>query len=80
MTCRRVKNSKGETDEEQKRRNRTKVRVGAKVESPFRILKRMFEFNKVRYHGVVKNHHWHLAGYALVNHYLHRKQQLPEGT
>jgi IS5 family transposase len=78
MTCRRVKNSKGEADEEQKRKNRTKSRVRARVEWPFRILKRVFGYTKVRYRGIVKNHHWHLAGFALVNLYLHRKRLLPQ--
>jgi len=80
MTCRRVKNSKGEVDEEQKRKNRTKSRVRARVEWPFRILKRVFGYTKVRYRGIVKNHHWHLAGFALVNLYLHRKRLLPQGA
>jgi len=80
MTCRRVKNRKGEVDEEQKRKNRTKSRVRAKVEWPFRILKRVFGYAKVRYRGIVKNHHWHLAGFALVNLYLHRKRLLPHGA
>lgn len=80
MTCRRVKNSQGEVDEEQKRKNRTKSRVRARVEWPFRILKRVFGYTKVRYRGIVKNHHWHLAGFALVNLYLHRKRLLPQGA
>jgi IS5 family transposase len=80
MTCRRVKNSKGEVDEEQKRKNRTKSRVRARVEWPFRILKRVFGYTKVRYRGIVKNHHWHLAGFALVNLYLHRKRLLAHGA
>ena len=80
MTCRRVKNSKGKADEEQKRKNRTKSRVRARVEWPFRILKRGFGYAKVRYLGIVKNHHWHLAGFALVNLYLHRKRLLPQGA
>jgi IS5 family transposase len=74
MTNRRVKNCKGDVDEEQKRKNRTKSRVRAKVEWPFRILKRVFGYTKVRYRGMVKNHHWHLAAFALVNLYQHRKR------
>jgi hypothetical protein len=31
--------------------------VRAKVEHPFRILKRIFGFEKVRYRGIEKNHH-----------------------
>jgi IS5 family transposase len=80
MTHRRVKNSKGEVDEEQKRKNRTKSRVRAKVEWPFRILKRVFGYTKVRYRGIVKNHHWHLVAFALFNLYQHRKRLAPLGA
>jgi len=72
MTCRRVKTKAG-VDEEQKRKNRIKSRVRAKVEWPFRILKRVFGFTKVRYRGLKKNHEWLLAAFALVNLYQHRK-------
>jgi IS5 family transposase len=48
MTNRRTK-FKNYVDEEGK--NKTKSRVRAKVEHPFRILKRVFGFTKVRYRG-----------------------------
>jgi len=48
--------------------------VRAKVEHPFRILKRIFGFEKVRYRGIRKNHHRLCASFALVNLYLHRKR------
>jgi IS5 family transposase len=51
MTCRRTK-YKDYVDEEAKRKNTTKARVRAKVEHPFRILKRVFGFTKVRYRGI----------------------------
>ena len=51
MTCRRTK-FKNYVDEEAKRKNTTKSRVRAKVEHPFRILKRIFGFDKVRYRGL----------------------------
>ena len=76
MTNRRAKNNKGEVDEVERRKNRNKSRVRAKVEWPFRILKRVFGYTKVRYRGLVKNHHWHLAAFALVNVYQHRKRLL----
>ena len=57
MTSRRVKTKAG-VDEEQKRKNRVKARVRAKVEWPFRVLKRVFGFTKVRYGGLKKNHEW----------------------
>src|SRR5487761_2529488 len=55
MTSKRVKTKAG-VDEEQKRKTRTKARVRAKVEWPFRVLKRVFGFTKVRYRGLKKNH------------------------
>ncbi|MHB1865681.1 MAG: IS5 family transposase [Candidatus Saccharimonadales bacterium] len=66
MTCRRTK-YKDHVDEEARRRNRTKSKVRAKVEHPFRILKRVFGFTKVRYRGLKKNHEWLCAAFALVN-------------
>ena len=74
MTCRRVKNNKGDVDEDEKRRNRTKARVRAKVEWSFRILKRVFGYTKVRYRGIVKKHQWHLVAFARVNLYMNRKR------
>src|SRR6266853_479177 len=79
MTCRRTK-FKNYIDEEAKRKNTTKARVRAKVEHPFRILKRIFGFEKVRYRGIQKNHHRLCASFALVNLYLHRKRLAPLGA
>jgi len=73
MTCRRTK-FKNYVDEEARRKNTTKSRVRAKVEHVFRILKRIFGFDKVRYRGLAKNHHRLCACFALVNLYLHRKR------
>jgi transposase, IS5 family len=73
MTCRRTK-FKGYVDEQARRKNQTKSRVRAKVEWPFRILKRVFGLTKVRYRGLKKNHAWLLAAFALVNIYQHRKR------
>ena len=74
MTNRRAKNSRGDVDEVEKRKNRNKSRVRAKVEWPFRILKRVFGFVKVRYRGLKKNHEWLCAAFAAVNIYQHRKR------
>jgi len=73
MTSRRVK-YKNFVDEIAKAKNRVKARVRAKVEHPFRILKRVFGFEKVRYRGLKKNHERLCASFALVNLYLHRKR------
>lgn len=79
MTCRRTK-FKGYVDEEARRKNRTKSKVRAKVEWPFRVLKRVFGFTKVRYRGLKKNHEWLLAAFALVNIYQHRERLAPLGA
>ncbi len=44
------------------------------MEWPFRILKQIFKYTKVRYRGIKKNHEWLLAAFALVNLYQHRKR------
>ena len=72
MTCRRTK-YKDRVDELQKKKNKTKSRVRAMVEHPFRILKRIFGFDKVRYRGIAKNHNRLCANFALINLYYHRK-------
>jgi len=73
MTSRRVKTKAG-VDQAEKRKNRTKARVRAKVEWPFRIVKRVFGFTKVRYRGLKKNHEWLCAAFALANLYKNRKR------
>ena len=76
MTCRRTQYKDG-VDEEARRKNRTKSKVRAKVEWPFRILKRVFGFTRVRYRGLKKNLERLQAAFALVNLYLHRKRLVP---
>src|ERR1017187_4135836 len=79
MTCRRTK-FKNYVDEEARRKNTTKSRVRAKVEHPFRILKRIFGFDKVRCRGLRKNHNRLCACFALVNLYQHRQRLAPLGA
>ncbi len=79
MTCRRTK-FKDYVDHVARRKNTTKSRVRAKVEHPFRILKRIFGFDKVRYRGLAKNHNRLCACFALVNLYLHRKRLVQLGA
>jgi IS5 family transposase len=79
MTCRRTK-FKDYVDQVARRKNTTKPRVRAKVEHPFRILKRIFGFDKVRYRGLAKNHNRLCACFALVNLYLHRKRLVQLGA
>jgi IS5 family transposase len=72
MTCRRTK-YKNRVDEIQKKKNKTKSQVRAMVEHPFRILKRVFGFDKVRYRGIAKNYNRLCTNFALINLYHHRK-------
>jgi IS5 family transposase len=73
MTNERTKYKDG-VDEEARRKNRTKSKVRAKVEHVFRILKRVFGFEKVRYRGLEKNHNRLCACFALGNLYMHRER------
>jgi len=77
MTNRRTK-FKNYVDEEGK--NKSKSSVRAKVEHPFRILKGVFGFTKVRYRGLKKNHEWLYAAFAQVNLYQHRNRLVPQGA
>jgi transposase, IS5 family len=79
MTCRRTRYNDS-VDQLQRAKNRSKSRVRAKVEHPFRILKRIFGFEKTRYRGLAKNHNRLCACFALANLYLHRKRLAPAGA
>src|SRR5271163_552005 len=69
MTCKRTK-FKDYVDESQKKKNRSESSVRIRVEHPFRIRKRVFGFDKVRYRGIAKNHHRLCACLLLGNSYL----------
>ena len=73
MTCKRTK-FKHYVDELQRKKNRTKSRVRAKVEHVFRVMKRQFGFDRVRYRGLAKNANRMFTCFALVNLYLVRKR------
>jgi len=76
MTCRRTKFKHG-VDALQRSKNRTKSRVRAKVEHVFRVMKRQFGFDRVRYRGLKKNANRMFACFALVNLYIVRKRLDP---
>jgi IS5 family transposase len=75
MTNRRYRR-KGEVDEVERARNRTKSSVRAKVEHPFLVIKRIFGFAKTRYRGLEKNAHRLFVTCALTNLYLVRRRLL----
>ncbi|WDI85640.1 IS5 family transposase [Xanthomonas campestris pv. campestris] len=54
-----------------------KASVRAKVEHPFRVIKRQFGYTKVRYRGLAKNTGQVLTLFALSNLWMKRKQLLP---
>ena len=51
-----------------------KASVRAKVEHPFRVIKRQFGFVKVRYRGLVKNTAQIVTLFALSNLWMARRQ------
>jgi len=63
------------TDNE-RRKNRTKSRVRAKVEHVFGVMKGQFGFTRVRYKGLAKNAHYLFISCALVNLVMARKALL----
>jgi len=62
--------------EQDKAQNRTKSKVRAKVEHPFRVMKCVFGFVKVRYRGLMKNATRVFTTCALINLYMARRQLL----
>ena len=51
-----------------------KASVRAKVEHPFRVIKRQFGFTKVRYRGLMKNTVQLVTLFALSNLWMARRQ------
>ena len=54
-----------------------KASLRAKVEHPFRVIKRQFGYTKVRYRGLAKNTAQVLTLFALSNLWMKRKQLMP---
>ncbi len=79
MTSRRAR-YKQVVDQLQRQKNRTKAKVRSKVEHVFRIMKRQFGFDRVRYRGLAKNANRMFACFALVNLYITRKRLVPLGA
>lgn len=62
--------------DKQKQRNRTLSRIRAKVEHPFRVVKRQFGYLKTRYRGIAKNAAQVFTLFALSNLYQARRHLL----
>lgn len=63
----------------QRRPNRSRSRIRARVEHPFNVVKRLWGFTKVRYRGVAKNLARAYTMFALANLYLVRRRLMPPG-
>ena len=68
--------SKKSLSHKQKRRNRKLSSIRAKVEHPFRVVKRQFGYVKVRYRGLTKNAAQVFTLFALANLYRVRRALL----
>ena len=62
--------------EDERRGNRTKSHVRAKVEHVFGVMKRRFGFTRLRYKGLSKNEHYLFITCALVNVVMAKKELL----
>lgn len=65
---------RGEVDEVQRAKNRSKSKVRARVEHVFGVVKRLWGFGKVRYRGLEKNATRAFVALGLANIYLARKR------
>jgi IS5 family transposase len=67
---------RGVIDEVERRKNRSKSRIRAKVEHSIGVIKRVFGFTKVRYRGLAKNTHRARVTCGLANLLIARRQLL----
>ena len=67
---------RGVVDEVERRKNRTKSKVLARVEHAIGVIKRVFGFAKLRYRGLKKNTHRLLVTCALANLFIARRHLL----
>jgi len=63
-----------------RRINRARSRTRARCEHPFRVLKQLWGFEKVRYRGLAKNLARAQTMFALANLYAVRDRLLPPGA
>ncbi|PZQ76097.1 MAG: IS5 family transposase [Sphingomonas sp.] len=68
----------GRAKERLQKREHRKASVRAKVEHPFRVIKRQFGLMKVRFRGLQKNTAHLLTLFALSNLWMARRQLMPE--
>ena len=66
--------AKAKERQKAKSQERRKAQIRARVEHPFRVIKRQFGYMKVRFKGLMKNTAQVLTLFALANLYLVRKR------
>jgi IS5 family transposase len=65
--------------EHQKAINRCRSKARARGEHAFHVVKRLWDFGRVRYRGLAKNTARLFTAFALANLYLLRRRLLPAG-
>jgi transposase, IS5 family len=78
FTNQRTRKAGGEVDEAKRAKNRTKSKIGARVEHVFAVVKRLWGFTKVRYRGLAKNACRAFTALALCNIYLSRHRLMAQ--
>ena len=73
FTNQRTRKAAGIVDEVEKRKNRNKSKIRARVEHVFGVIKRLWGFNKVRYRGLRKNATRAFTALALSNIFMSRQ-------
>jgi IS5 family transposase len=83
FTNQRTRRAGGVVDEVERGKNRDKLKIRARVEHVFGVVKRLWGFGKVRYRGLNKNATRAFTALALANIYLARQrlmaQYVPKG-
>lgn len=78
FTNQRTRKAGGIVDEVQKRKNRNKSKIRARVEHVFGVIKRLWGFNKVRYRGLQKNATRAFTALALSNIFMSRQHLMAQ--
>ena len=65
-------------DEVEKRKNRNKSKIRARVEHVFGVVKRLWGFTKVRYRGLEKNATRAFTALALSNIFMSRRHLMAQ--
>lgn len=78
FTNQRTRKAAGIVDEVEKRKNRNKSKIRARVEHVFGVIKRLWGFNKVRYRGLQKNATRAFTALALSNLFMSRQHLMAQ--